>query len=318
MSFFKSKPIDIIKKSFYTDLKSKSCSPPSTSPIRPTVPLSKSYQPEQKILKKSSNVEVYITESNGVKKVVKKTIWNETHKRCYIFNELDALQTISSPYVPKIYGFHTSLDSQYVWMEIECIDGVDLHQLILPKKGTDVSNIHVPNMLEVMKQLAQGLMDIHQASFVHGDIKPENIMISEGPKITFIDFGFSCPINPLLPSGKYFRGSIPYMYPQMYQQKCKPDDYTPELLKKNDIYGLANVFYFLVKSHPIHKILPHDNYRTYMERVLRTEPNPDTGYPTLDLLIHMMIHQVIDAKGVVQVLEYMCSKEQFVIPIHRT
>jgi serine/threonine protein kinase len=292
MSFFKSKPIQIVKKQ--SEFKSQSYSPP-TKHLAPPL-LSNSYTPPQ-ILKKSNNVEVSIVTVQGEKRVIKKTKWNETHKRCYIFNELDALQTIQSKYIPKLYGFHTSLDAQHVWMEIECIEGTDLHQWI--KKSNPI------NKLDVMRELAEGLHEIHSYSFIHGDIKPENIMISSSNKITYIDFGFSSCINPLLPSGKYFRGSIPYMYPMMYLQKTKPDDYTPDLLKKNDIYGLANVFYFIMKGHPIHKILPHDNHRSYMERVLKCNTMINSGFPQLDVLLFQMTNGLVHTQAILDTILFL-------------
>lgn len=273
-----------------------SSSPTPFSPLSYTPPKNLALFGGEKILnkeylKKSSNVEVYKTLCNGTPKVVKKTTWNDSHKRCYIFNELDAYQTIQSIHVPKLYGFHTNIHSSYVLMELEWINGTDL------KKCTAT--------IDTFQQLAQGLADIFDAGFVHGDIKPENIMISSTSHIYYIDFGYSCSINPLLESGKFFRGSLPYILPELLKKTSQVTNYTPELLKHNDLYGLANVFYYLLTGHPIHKIYPYDNQRTYIERVTTKPPSINSMYQEFNFLIYLMIHNYIEPKGVIKALEFI-------------
>ena len=66
---------------------------------------------------------------------------------------------------------------------MEMVDGLTLEQ-------------HQPNSLahlvEICRQVAMGLGAMHIKGFVHADIKPNNIMVSDSSQIKIIDFGQSC------------------------------------------------------------------------------------------------------------------------------
>ena len=57
----------------------------------------------------------------------------------------------------------------------------------------------LPSELEVLYQIADGLAFLHSKKIVHGDIKPENILIfpgdngkpDQGPQMKLTDFGLS-------------------------------------------------------------------------------------------------------------------------------
>jgi serine/threonine protein kinase len=53
----------------------------------------------------------------------------------------------------------------------------------------------------LMRQLLEGISDMHERQIVHRDIKPENILIKnskkvkDGPKALLADFGIACLIS---------------------------------------------------------------------------------------------------------------------------
>lgn len=76
-----------------------------------------------------------------------------------------------------------------------------LHYLIMDYiEGLNLSDylatchLTLDQTLEIMKQIGQALVKLHGSGIVHGDLKPENIMISRAdgmPHVTLIDFALS-------------------------------------------------------------------------------------------------------------------------------
>lgn len=85
--------------------------------------------------------------------------------------------------------------------------------------------------IDLFIKLAEGLDVIHQAGYVHADIKPNNIILTDnGPKI--IDFGQSCPIGFIKPR---IQGTPDYIAPEQVHRR--------PITPKTDIYNLGATMY---------------------------------------------------------------------------
>lgn len=130
-----------------------------------------------------------------------------------------------------VYGVESVLDVSYISMEY--IDGPDLRtfcekgMLLRPKK-----------VIEIMIELLKGLFHGHGKGFIHKNIKPSNILLSqEGvPKIT--DFGIVQSVGKNLQMG--FWGAPDYMSPE--QLKGKP------VTIKSDIFSVGVVLYEMLEG----------------------------------------------------------------------
>ena len=86
--------------------------------------------------------------------------------------------------------------------------------------------------IDLFIKLAEGLDVIHQAGYVHADIKPNNIILTDnGPKI--IDFGQSCPIGFIKPR---IQGTPDYIAPEQVKRR--------HLTAQTDIYNLGATLYW--------------------------------------------------------------------------
>jgi len=105
-----------------------------------------------------------------------------------------------------------------------------------------------PNDVEALRQLASGLIYIHNQKFVHRDLKSDNILISSFGDLKISDFGFCKPTNG---SGSFSIGRS--------KQKINNVTSAPELLQgraraeranqKCDIFSLGCVFFtFLTRG----------------------------------------------------------------------
>ncbi len=104
------------------------------------------------------------------------------------------------------------------------------------------------NQIQVIKiflQVARGLAHMHGRGFVHADIKPNNILVSELDEVKIIDLGQACPIGTVK---KRIQGTPGYMAPEQAHR----DAVTPQ----TDIYNLGATMYWVLLREVIPTALP--------------------------------------------------------------
>jgi len=88
-----------------------------------------------------------------------------------------------------------------VFLLMEYVDGVSL-EVQRPQELAPLVNI--------FKQAAQGLAYMHQAGWVHADIKPNNIVVLDDGSVKIIDLGQSCQVGVVKPR---IQGTPDYIAP---------------------------------------------------------------------------------------------------------
>lgn len=93
--------------------------------------------------------------------------------------------------------------------------------------------IAVPSLLWVTRQIAGALGALFDAGYIHGDVKPENILVSSDWHATLVDLEFGRPIvsgenNAPIP----IMGTPPYLSPEVLLSGRSPDT-------RSDIYALG-------------------------------------------------------------------------------
>ena len=100
--------------------------------------------------------------------------------------EAAALISLSSPNIAKVYDYSVAPEQPY--LALEFIQGTSLKRL-LELQG----KLPVPQAIEIVGQILQGLVHAHDAGLLHRDIKPANIMLEDalwqGRRVVLIDFG---------------------------------------------------------------------------------------------------------------------------------
>ena len=100
-------------------------------------------------------------------------------------------------------------------------------------------------IVDILAQVAESLSMLHARSIVHGDLKPENIIVSPEGKTTLVDFGFSCRAGSIAQS---IRGTRDYMSPEQVEMGSITD--------KTDIYNFGATMYFLLTEQHVPALMP--------------------------------------------------------------
>ncbi|TVT58157.1 serine/threonine protein kinase [Amycolatopsis rhizosphaerae] len=147
--------------------------------------------------------------------------------------EVRALSGIVHPGLPRLIDDGTAESLPYI--VIEYIDGPALDECI-----EDDGPLQPMEAALLGVQLLSAVAALHTRGLVHLDLKPANILLSDGKPI-LVDFGFAYPIGS--PQRKGFpSGTEGYSAPE--QVACQP------VSTAMDVYGVGAVLHESLTGHP--------------------------------------------------------------------
>ncbi len=156
-----------------------------------------------------------------------------------------------------------------LWVVMEYIEGETLrHRLQQP--------ISTEEFFAIATQCCDGLQAAHEKGIIHGDIKPENIMLAPGNRVKILDFGvarraWSSNPNDATKSMETMTasgGTAAYMAPEVLLQQ--PDD------GRSDIFSLGLVFYEMLGGEQPFQTA---SLATTIARIVHVEPPPLKDVP---------------------------------------
>ena len=145
--------------------------------------------------------------------------------------EYEVSSNINHRYLRSSYFIHRVrklLQVKEVWLVMEYVDGLHLEQARPNRLNT---------FLTLFRKVARGLDAMHEAGYVHTDIKPTNIMIAQGGVVKIIDFGQSCRIHH---RKVRIQGTPDYIAPE--QVRRAPLD------QRTDVFNLGATMYWVLTS----------------------------------------------------------------------
>ncbi|MBE1585593.1 protein kinase [Nonomuraea angiospora] len=147
--------------------------------------------------------------------------------------------------------------------------------------------LQVPDVLRAGVKLAGALAAVHEAGVLHGDIKPQNILISRYGEVAIADFGVARVVDSSEISAT--------------SQAFTPLHAAPEVLTgqphsaSTDIYSLGSTLYHLLAGQPAFHNPTDPSIAPLMYRVLSVEPPPinrsDVPPPVLETVLRAMSKQ---------------------------
>ncbi len=111
-----------------------------------------------------------------------------------------------------------------------------------------------PNRLDtfliICQRVSAGLHAMHEAGYVHSDIKPNNIMVAKGGVVKIIDFGQSCPLGH---KKERIQGTPDYIAPEQVRRML--------LDARTDVFNLGATMYWLLTSENYPTAMRNENTR---------------------------------------------------------
>jgi tetratricopeptide (TPR) repeat protein/predicted Ser/Thr protein kinase len=136
-----------------------------------------------------------------------KLLLSDEDERTRLLHEARAMARVSHPNVVTVHdvGVHAGR----VFIAMEFVEGATLHEwLQTPRSAGDI--------LAVMAAAGRGLLAAHQAGVVHGDFKPENVLVGSDGRVRVSDFGLAVRAEAC--SSPFGRGGTPlYMAPEQHR-----------------------------------------------------------------------------------------------------
>ena len=126
--------------------------------------------------------------------------------------EAQGLAAIRHPGVVGVYAFgsHAGVD----YMVMEHVSGVTLAHHLARLEGT---GLPLSERLDVLVAVADGLAAVHRAGISHGDVKPENVLLSASGRVVLTDLGLVRAAYE--PEGGLVAGTPAYMAPEIITPK---------------------------------------------------------------------------------------------------
>jgi len=194
----------------------------------------------------------------------------EARKR--LVKEARAASRLNHPNIATIYEVDESEGASFIAMEQ--VEGESLKQRLL--RGA----LSPKEMLEVARQIAEGLNEAHQAGVLHRDIKPGNVMLDPRGRVKILDFGLAALTEGDRKEGETVEnfitrtatvwttgGTVPYMSPEQLQGEATD--------ARSDIFSFGVMLYECLAGR---LPFPGETSVDILHAILRSPPTPLRNY----------------------------------------
>ncbi len=180
--------------------------------------------------------------------------------------EARAAGRLNHPGIVTIHDVGEDAGSGLVYIAMEFVRGRDLKQILLSGH-----RFRPAEAARIVADVAQALDYAHSMGVVHRDVKPANILLTEGGRIRIMDFGVARLESSNLTTEGQFIGTPNYMSPE--QVTGHPVD------GRSDLFSLGVVLYeLLVGQRPF----PGDSiHEVTLKLVQQPTPIPSAVAPSL-------------------------------------
>jgi serine/threonine-protein kinase len=139
--------------------------------------------------------DVYVAEDTKLNrrvalKFLRADVAETRDSRSRFLREARAAAALNHPNIVHLYSVEEADDLVFITMEL--VQGRSLRQLL-----SDGTGLSLAKTISFAAQMADGLACAHAAGVVHRDLKPGNVMVTDGERIKILDFGVAKFVEPV-------------------------------------------------------------------------------------------------------------------------
>lgn len=169
-----------------------------------------------------------------------------------LVREARILASLAHPAIPPVYDLGRDGQGR-PFFTLPIVRGVGLDSLI--RMWTNARrpvepDVELQRRVALWLRAAEAVAWAHQQGWVHGDIKPANVLVAERDEVVLIDWGLASPaaVGEAVEASRADRiGSPGYVAPEL----LGPEPQAPS--KRSDVYQLGAVLYELLTLAPLHE-----------------------------------------------------------------
>lgn len=184
-------------------------------------------------------------------------------------NELRLSRRISHRNVARTYDIGEEGGLKFLTMEF--IEGESLHCMLRQDRPLPP----LQHVIAVGIEICKGLLAIHNASVVHCDLKPANILMTKAGRVVITDFGVAHDLSAaesMQAEPGSSAGTPEYMSPEQIEK-------IPDLDGRADLYALGVILYELLTGTL--PFLDKTRFLTAVARLDKPPPDPREKRPSI-------------------------------------
>ena len=167
----------------------------------------------------------------------------QSERRARTLAEARAACALNHPGITTIY--EVGEDDDHIFIVMELVSGRTLRRLLLEDGLMPAATV-----ARLATQIAEALQAAHFQGVIHGDIKPENVVIQADGRLKLLDFGIARQLagetltvtaQPSSQPALALSGTLAYMAPEQFGDTATPD-------RRSDLYSLGVVLYELLSG----------------------------------------------------------------------
>jgi len=201
--------------------------------------------------------------------------------------------SLNHPHVVSVFDFVTEGEEQ--WLVMEYVPGTNLSALSQERGG-----LPPDEAASIVGQVAEALAAAHAAGIVHRDVKPGNIIVTEGGTAKLADFGIArARADSTMTATGMVTGTPAYLAPEVASGQPATD--------ASDVWSLGATLFYALTGHAPYDVT--DNVLAAMYRIVHEDPPrlPELGWPA-GLLETTMTRDPAARWPMSQVREHLLSR----------
>jgi serine/threonine-protein kinase len=123
-----------------------------------------------------------------------------------------------------------------VFVVMEYVDGQPLEWM---------EGMTVPRACRIFQHISVGLGAMHRAGYVHADMKPNNVLVTDDDRVKIIDFGQSCRVNTVK---QRIQGTPDFIAPEQVLRRA--------ITQQTDVFNLGATMYWVLTGQHVPTMMP--------------------------------------------------------------